>query len=365
MPFDGITGGQTHGGVKLDLLTNVGAFGSTGKKLLASGFDVNCLRPAADGPANPQDPSLSVNGRFGDGQLLNVNATLMRDEWKFFDNTVQQVARERLIVTQFLMGRGLTFDLPNALGVMNIEWQLVKGDLVDAEVTMSGLTEATKDQLEFGTANMPVPIFHKEFYYDLRHLEAARRNGRRVDTEHATVATRKVSELIESVVFNGLTIAGVHIPGLRTLPNRITAAVTANWSTVATGEQMVSDTIRFIETLQAPPNNMDGPFIMLVSRATGARMGEDYKANSDLTIRQRLMEIDGLAGIMSTSRLSGSNILLVQLTSDVIQIINGLEPTLVEWDSHGGFQQNFKIIAIMLPRVRSNGWDQSGILHAS
>jgi uncharacterized linocin/CFP29 family protein len=360
--FTGPAGGQIGNGVQIDVLQggNILGGGGVGKKLLASGFDINCLRPCADG--------ISVNADGtpggGDGRIVNVNATLMRDEWKLFDNTVQQVARERLPITQALLARGLRYPIANALGVMSIEWQRNKGDLADAEITMSGLTQATKDMLEYDTVSMPVPIFHKEFFYDLRHLSAARRNGRQPDVEHASVATRKIAELIESVVFNGLTIAGQTIYGLATEPYRKTASVTTTWAT-ATGEQMVSDVIRFIELLAAPPNNMEGPFVLFLPRTIASRLGEDYKANSDKTIRARLMEIEGLSAIWATSRLTGTNILLVQLTSDVIQLIDGIQPTLVEWDSHGGFQQNFKIIAIMLPRVRSNGWQQSGILQAS
>ena len=55
----------------------------------------------------------------------------------------------------------------------------------------------------------------------------------------------------------------------------------------------------------------------------------------------------------------------MQLTSDVFEMINGMAPTMVEWDSHGGFQHNFKIFSIMIPRVRANGDGQSGIVHIS
>jgi hypothetical protein len=112
-------------------------------------------------------------------------------------------------------------------------------------------------------------------------------------------------------------------------------------------------------------NNMDGPFTLYVSRTVGNRLDEDYKANGDLTIRQRILQLDGIQSIMATGRLSGTSVLLVQTTSDVVQIIDGIQPTMVEWESHGGFQHNFKIFAIMLPRVRSDGFNQSGIVHYS
>lgn len=348
------TGGQIGVNAAIDTLQSSGdgrtlVSGSVGQKLLASDFDINVLRPCAQEVTD---------------QGLGVNAVLLEDEWKHFDTTVQQVARERLPIVTDLLARGLGMDLPNAMGVMTLEWERVKSDLVDAEVTMSGLTEATKDRQEFETVSMPIPIFHKEFYYNLRHLAAARRNGRRPEVSHAEVATRKVAELVESTMFNGLTVGGSTIYGMLTEPNRLTGSVTATWLT-ATGEQIVADIIRMIDAASASDNNFEGPFNLYVSNTVAARFGNDYKANSDKTILSRILEIPGIQGVQQTSRLSGTNVLLVQTTSDVVQVINGIQPTMVEWESHGGFQHNFKIFAIMLPRVRSDGFQQSGIVHYS
>lgn len=348
-----ITGGQVDVHAGIDTLQSSGngvtaVGGSVAQRLLQSNFDINVLRPCAEDAGNG----------------LSINGVLMNDEWTHFDRAVQQVARENLPVVTDLIQRGLVMNLPNAMGVLNLEWERVKGDLVDAEVTMSGLPEATKDVMEFETVTMPVPIFHKEFYYNLRHLSAARRNGRQPETTHAEVATRKISELVEKVMFTGLTVGGKTIYGLLTEPNRNTGALAASWLT-ATGEQMVSDVIRMMEAQSSDTNNFGGPYTLYVSRTVGARFGNDYKANSDKTILQRLREIPGLTDIQMTSRLTGTNVLLVQMTSDVLQVINGIQPTMVDWSSHGGFQQNFKIFAIMLPRVRADGWGQSGIAHFS
>jgi uncharacterized linocin/CFP29 family protein len=349
---DETSGGQVGVQASVDTLQSNGngrtfASGTVGQRLLQSNFDINVLRPAAE----------SVDAQSG----LGVNAVLLEDEWIHFDRAVQEVARERLPIVTDLIQRGLVMNLPNAMGVMTIEWERVKGDLLDAEVTMSGLTEATKDRMEFETVSMPVPIFHKEFYYNLRHLSAARRNGRSPDVSHAQVATRKIAELIEYTAFNGLTIGGSQIYGLANHPMRSTGSVTATW---VTGEQIINDILAMIEEASVN-NNMEGPYVLYVSRAVSIRLSEDYKANGDLTIRQRIMELEGITSIMATSRLTGTNVLLVQLTSDVIQMIDGIQPTMVEWESHAGFQHNFKIFAIMLPRVRADGYNQSGIVHYS
>lgn len=330
-------------------------FGGTtvGDRLLQSGFNVNALRTCAQ-----------EIGRDPTGFPVYASGSLLDREWKYFDNIIQQVARERLPVAQLLLSKGLNYPLPNALGVMTLEWQRVVGDLGAAELTMTGLPDATADRLQWETVNMPIPIIHKEFYYNIRHLEAARRNGRNLDASHAQVATRKVAEMIEQLIFTGVTIGGQTIYGLITEPNRKTASVTASWATT-TGDNMVADTIRAIDTLTNSSNNFEGPFWVFVPQTVAANMGNDFKAYSSMTIMQRLMQIPGVAGITPTARLTGTQIVFVQLTSDVIEMVNGMAPTMVEWDSHGGFQKNFKIISIMVPRVRSDGWQQSGILQLS
>ena len=363
MPVGGLTGGAAQ----IGFVGQGGLFGgSIGKQLMNNGFKVHCLRQSRDGPADPANPlKANVQGRYGDGSIINVNATLLRDEWIQFDRVVQQVAREKLVVTQELLNRGLVYNLPNALGTLTLDWQQVVGDLVDAEVTMSGLNEATKDQLGFTNVSMPIPIFHKEFFYDLRHLEAARRNGRNVETAHAGEATRKVAELVERTIFNGLSIAGGTIYGLTTHPLRKTSSMTADWALAGTaGSVIVGDIRGMIDDLSLPPNNMEGPYILFVARAYASKFAEDYKAESDDTILDRVRGIEGIQGVVFTNRLA-TGAILIQLSSDVIEIINGLQPTMVEWDSHAGFQHNFKIFAIQLPRVRANGDGQSGIAHIS
>jgi hypothetical protein len=43
----------------------------------------------------------------------------------------------------------------------------------------------------------------------------------------------------------------------------------------------------------------------------------------------------------------------------------GLQPTTVQWDSHGGMVMNFKVLAIMVPRIKTDSASQSGVAHFS
>jgi hypothetical protein len=96
-------------------------------------------------------------------------------------------------------------------------------------------------------------------------------------------------------------------------------------------------------------------------------MGTDYVTSAALarSIMERVLAIPGLNSVRESKDLTASNVLLVQLTNDVVDEVVGMEPTTVQWDSPGGMIVNFKVMAIMIPRVKADYVNQSGIAHYS
>lgn len=308
--------------------------GSAAKRLLQSGFKVQALRTLG---------------------------TLQKDEWIAFDNAVIEVARKRLVITQELINRGLTWNLPNALGHTSIEWEKVS-DMEGAIITMSGISESQNDRVIFDLDSMPVPIIHKDFNINLRTLAASRNKGEALDVTQARYAARKVAETVETLIFDGATVLGSNKPiyGLTTAPYRNTGTLGESWLT-ASGPTVVSDIIAMISA--ANGDNFYGPYMLFVGNGVSIRFAEDYKDDSDKSIMARIMEIAELSGIKASKDLDDGEVLLVQMTDDVIQLVNGMAPTTVEWDTHAGFVQHFKILAIIVPRIRNDFLNQSGIVH--
>lgn len=324
---------------QVDFITNQGGnvqgIGAVAMRLMQSGFNIESLRT--------QD-------------------FLSKDAWLQFDNTVIEIARHELMGIGDLMSRGLTYNVPNAMGVTRIEWQRI-GDMGPADLDMSGVTEGRTDKLGMDLVGMPLPITHKDFFLNIRQLEASRNSGMPLDTTQAAICSRKVSERIESMLFLGDTSLGTNnaILGYATAPNRITGSTTASWAT-ATGAQIVADVLAMIAAARAL--EMHGPFMFYVSYLSLSNLGNDYKAESDKTILQRILEIPGVAGIKSSFYVPNSDtVFAIQMTSDVVDIVDGIQPTVVQWDSLGGMRQNFKVLAIMVPRVKSTIIGQSGIIH--
>jgi uncharacterized linocin/CFP29 family protein len=264
------------------------------------------------------------------------------------------------------MQAGLTYPLANALGVTSLEWETVS-DMDPAEISMSGRTHGRDDAITYGLDSIPIPIIHKDFSINIRRLSASRNNGSPLDVTQAALASRLVAEATERILFNGASIkvSGKTIYGYTTAPNRNTGSLTGDWSiTATTGEEIVADVIRMIGV--AVTKNQYGPYMLYVPITYGNKLNEDYKANSDLTIRERILEIEGIQGIRSTPNLVGGTngqVVLVQMQRDTVDLIDGMQPQTIQWDEDGGMVVNFKVMSILVPRMKIDQATQSGIMH--
>jgi uncharacterized linocin/CFP29 family protein len=311
-------------------------------------------------------PGLRLLQSNGDVNVLRTNTVLRKDEWILFDDTVREITRQRMTGVSDLMARNLRTPIPNALGHTRIEWQRMS-DFTGAEVSMSGISESENDRLTFDLVGMPLPIIHKDFNMNIRHLMASRNIGRPLDTLQVAYATKVVIERIEQILMLGSTALGTNngIYGYTTTPNRVTGSVTANWATTATGAQILADVQAMVQT--AINNNMYGPYVIYYPTTMSVKWSNDYApgTSNSVTIRQRVLQIEGIQDIRPSPWLTGTNVVLVQMTKDVVDMIDGLQPTLVEWESHGGMVFHFKVMAIMVPRMRVDQASQKGIIHYS
>lgn len=333
--MDAITDVITHGS------DGVCAQGSLAARLLANGMNPSALR---------------------------TNTLLRKDEWIQFDNVVLEVARKRLIGVADLINSGLRFDIPNGLGITQVEWETLS-DMDPAELTMSGVSPAQRDRVKFVLQNLPLPITHKDFSLNIRALAASRNLGTPLDTTMAALSARLVAEKIESILFKGatVTVSGTSIQGYTTATNRNTGTLTGDWFLAAqTGTIILGDILAMITQLVA--DNMFGPYWLYVPLTYFTKFGEDFKTNSDKSIINRLLEIPGLDVIKASPDLldgGTGEVVLVQPTSDVVEMVIGLQPQTIEWETNGGMTSNFKVMTIMVPRIRNTQTLQSGIAHHS
>ena len=65
--------------------------------------------------------------------------------------------------------------------------------------------------------------------------------------------------------------------------------------------------------------------------------------------------------MITSTNCPANTAFVLQLTSDVIDEVIGMQPTVVQWETQGGMQLHFKVMSIMIPRVRWTQTLQSGI----
>lgn len=236
---------------------------------------------------------------------------------------------------------------------------------MEAVVTMDGVTRAPGDQPNFEHNYLPIPIIHSDYEINTRALEASRRLGNPLDTTDAEMAARKVAEKLEDMLFTNTTYAfgGGTIYSYLNETNRNTVTLTTNWDASAkTGAQIVTEVLSLKQT--AINANHFGPYVLYVPTAYETVLDEDYDTTTPgTTIRERILKIEGIEAVKVIDHLTANNVLLVEMSTNTVRLINGMGIQNVEWTTEGGMVHKFKVMTIQVPQVRADRDGNSGIVH--
>jgi len=285
------------------------------------------------------------------------------------DKAVVEVGLQRLTLVADLLARGLTYNLTDPLSVAQLEWNS-SNKVGAAQRTMSPSSRG-ENKMPIVTPNrLPIYLTTDKFEIDIRTLKMSQRIGTPLDTSLVKSCTRSVNEAIEDAAINGattldgqaLTVAGYSAPGILNAPNANTQALTtAAWSTAPVGSTVFDETMLMIAKEQG--DKKFGPYVMYVPTNVGNALDKDYNSGSSnpITIRQRLLQINNLTDIHVADLMPTNRVALIQMTSDVIDVVVGQYPTVIPWTSLDGFMIHNLVMAIMIPRVRSDYDGNSGI----
>jgi len=337
------------------------AHGGIAQRLLVNRFDPGSLRPFEYN--GKSWTTVKVNGKV---QTIHANttATLRYDEWKAIDTAVVKIAQQRLVAAADLQNRGLTYPLSNGLGTTVLQWE-TQSDYTAAEIDMEAQKQSEEDRVLFETNYIPIPIIHKSFSISARALEASRRNGEPLDTTNAELAARKVAEKVEDVILLGsstFAFGGGTLYGYKDYVHRNTVTLVSNWDASATsGQDILDDVLAMIDA--AHDDRHYGPFVLYVPTAYDVILDDDYKAASDKTIRQRILELNAISDIRCADRLTANNVLLVEMQPETVKLIVGMPITTLQWEEQGGLLLKFKIMCIMVPWIRCDQENRCGIVH--
>ncbi len=352
----------------MDLILNGQAHGAVAQKLLQNGFNLGVLRPwiGDDGRTYVTDVR---NGKMVSVLAQNVTATLRKNEWIELDTAVISAAKERLRVVTDIRAAGLTYTIPNGMGKTVLESQTM-GDITPATISMDPARQSEGDRPEFDLTNLPLPVIHKDFFYNARQVATSRNSGAPIDTTTAQLASRRVAEEIEKLtlgVSDSFTYAGGTVYGFVNFPHRLTMELTDPATSGWTPAVLISEILEMRQ--KSTDTFYFGPWVLYFSTYWSRYLDEDYSTlKGDLTLRERIAKIDGVSAVRTADFLPGKQIVMVQMTSDVVRMVLGMDITTLQWESMGGLRLDFKVMAIIVPQLRAvstavNGFGTSGIIH--
>jgi len=349
--------------VKMDNLimndTGMKAEGGVAQRLMQNGMNVNSLRPwvGKDGRAY-----MTVNDGNSPHTIVVNSATLRRLEWEQYDQAIIKEVQQRLVGIADLQSRGLVYNIANGLGKTILTSENINTYLT-AELSMDGLSNTKTDRPVYGADYLPLPLIHCDYTINARNLAESRNTGDSIDTTNAQMAARAVAEKMETILFTGTSsykYGSGTIYGYLDFPYINEVTLDAHWdASGVTGANMLADLLAMKQALIT--DGFYGPYVVYIPTAYETVLDNDFKSEGTLTIRQRLLQISSITDIKVVDKLTADHVIMVQMTSDVVRLVNGMEITPVEWQEQGGMVLHYKVMGIKVPQIRCTQGQHCGI----
>jgi uncharacterized linocin/CFP29 family protein len=233
---------------------------------------------------------------------------------------------------------------------------------------MDPVRKGNNDKVAFDTNHTPIPVVHADYQLGERYLIESRNRGNGIDTLLAERAARKVAEKLEDMLFGStslMTYGGGTVYTYLTHPDVNLLNIGTAWSS-ETAENIIQDVLSMKQALI--DDKFYGPYELYIPTSYETVLDEDYKnvsAGMSQTIKERILKIDKIQGITVVDRLPANTVLMVCMQKDVVDLIDGMPMQNVQWDSEGGFIHNYKVMAIQVPRIKSDYDGRCGIVKLS
>ncbi len=356
--------------VNVDLINEGKGQGDLAEQILTQGrLDPGRMRPFV-GKDGKYYISVYQGGDVNDPKSYNTiqantTGTLRRDEWKALDDAVLDVNRHRLGGIQDLIDKGLVYNLGNAMGTTVLEYHDIS-DALDADVSMDAITRAEGDRAVYGTNYLPIPIIHADYEINARVLATSRNMGNPIDVTMAERAARKVNEKLESMLFTNDTykFGNGTIYSYLNFEKRNPVTFDSAWdASGVTGATIIKYVLDMKKASIAAKHY--GPWVLYIPTAYETVIDRDYDATRGNTIRERILAIAGIDSIKVIDTLTADNVLMVQMTSDVVRLVRGMGLQNVQWQTEGNFITKYKVLTIQVPQIRADHEGNCGVIHGT
>jgi hypothetical protein len=316
---------------------------------------------------------------------------MRKEQWEELDRRVVLAYRQRLRAWTDLAAAN-TYGGFNAMSRLVLEYEAMS-DPGEAIQDMDAVSEGRTDSPQFKLRALPLPITHGNFFFSQRRLEISHNGNTPLDSVMGEAMARRIAEIIEQQTIgtlagmnygnqtagivaydtssptdgHGAALGGSVVYGYLNYPHRFnlsggnfTAPTTGGWVPDTAHNQILAA----LDTLYA--NRTYGPFMVYHSIDWTQYMNRVYAVsggnNPGETLRSMLLKNPDIIDVRRLDFLPGPfTIIIVQFTSETAQAVDGMPVTTLQWPTVGGLRQNWKIMCIQVPLMRSDFYGRCGI----
>ena len=300
-------------------------------------------------------------------------ATLPHESWLDIDQQVTRAAQSELRAVNDLKAAGLVRNIPNGFSVQALMGQRASR-VGTAQLGMDPRQGIKTDRPITDTVLLPLPCIWAGFNYGARELAVSRRGGLPLDTTGAEDAGRACALLAEKMLIGNSDydqyayIANAKIYGYTDFGSRVTFTVTAPTASGWTGATLLGELLGAKQSLIT--KHKKGPYVIYLAPAWSQYLDNDFASatagtTATVTIRNRILQIPAFREIRELDELTGWDILIVQMETETVREVIGMEWTPVQWEEMGGQAINLMVLGIYVPQIRSDYDGNCGIAHGS
>lgn len=347
-----------------DIITASGvAHGSIAQRLLASNMDAGVLRPYLDSKTGQSFITLNAHSEEHAYAVPTQNALLQENEWRFLDRAVMQAARPKMTLWNDLRSMTEPLTITNGMNYSMITHQRT-GVPGRAHLSMDGIIRGRQERKVFDQGGTPLPIVSKEFSLTTREIAMSRQMGTNLDTAGAIDAAQSCAEEVERIVAGTADVfsySGYSIYGYTSFPSRLTGTFLIPTDGAWTPDAARNSVLTMMQALNNA--NHTGPYKLYYSYPWMQYMMKRYSTYEGASLAEILMRLPKISGIEQADYLSGYQLVMVEANPSVAQAVIGMELQTIQWEEQGGLEQMFKVMGILVPRLRADKLGQTGIAH--
>lgn len=320
------------------------------------------------GPNGEKQVKVHSSGKvfLKNSEGMMVLSSLRKDEWEMLDAAVMRAARLKQTIVGDLRGRGLVKPIP--FEVVVSQWNTAS-EVTAAEESITGESRGNRGQVDFSLAGVVVPVIFKEFTIPRRVLLSSRRLGEGIDTVTAFEAGLAVAEKRESIVVDGSSVRlGSNVVYGLTNHASILTDTAGNYGggDWGTASNITPTIVGMLNAVQATSNRFMGPFMCYIARTQYNQAALAFPStDNNSTYVDRIKSLAAIEDVKPADFLAAGEVMLVQMTENVVDMVEANDIQMVEWSSGDGMTSHFKVMAVAAPRVKADYAGRSGIVLAT